>query len=208
MSVGRRRHRLRMTATGQFAAAAPGNDFTFVQISDSHIGFAQPANQDVIGTLNETVDKINALRSNRRSSCTRATSRTFPKRNSSTWRRAFSGASKRRHGHPREHDAIGADGAKRFAAAFPTRRTRRLVVVRPQRRALRRAGERLHLRDDGRARQQNSLDWLAKDLAKQKPTPRSSYSDDVPASTHSIRRGDGPRKTARRQLRCSNAFRP
>jgi 3',5'-cyclic-AMP phosphodiesterase len=36
-------------------------DLTFVQISDSHIGFNRPANPDVTGTLRATVDKINAL---------------------------------------------------------------------------------------------------------------------------------------------------
>ncbi|MGA2135742.1 MAG: metallophosphoesterase [Bryobacteraceae bacterium] len=34
---------------------------TFVQISDSHIGFNKPANPDVVGTLQATVEKINAL---------------------------------------------------------------------------------------------------------------------------------------------------
>jgi hypothetical protein len=33
-------------------------DFTFVQISDSHIGFNKPANADVTGTLQTAVDKI------------------------------------------------------------------------------------------------------------------------------------------------------
>lgn len=41
--------------------AADGADFTFVQISDSHIGFAKEPNQDVIGTLRLAVDRINAL---------------------------------------------------------------------------------------------------------------------------------------------------
>jgi len=36
-------------------------DLCFVQISDSHIGFNKPANPDVTGTLQATVDKINAL---------------------------------------------------------------------------------------------------------------------------------------------------
>jgi predicted phosphodiesterase len=36
-------------------------DMTFVQISDSHIGFNKPANPDVVGTLQAAVDKINAL---------------------------------------------------------------------------------------------------------------------------------------------------
>jgi 3',5'-cyclic AMP phosphodiesterase CpdA len=36
-------------------------DFTFVQISDSHIGFAKPPNTDVVATLKRTIAKINAL---------------------------------------------------------------------------------------------------------------------------------------------------
>jgi 3',5'-cyclic-AMP phosphodiesterase len=36
-------------------------DFSFVQISDSHVGFAKPPNTDVVGTLKQTVAKINAL---------------------------------------------------------------------------------------------------------------------------------------------------
>jgi 3',5'-cyclic-AMP phosphodiesterase len=45
------------------AFGAPGAKagFTFVQISDSHIGFNKPANPDVVSTLQATVDKINAL---------------------------------------------------------------------------------------------------------------------------------------------------
>ena len=35
--------------------------FSFVQISDSHIGFNRPANPDVAGTLQAAVDQINAL---------------------------------------------------------------------------------------------------------------------------------------------------
>jgi 3',5'-cyclic AMP phosphodiesterase CpdA len=36
-------------------------DFSFVQISDSHIGFAKPPNTDVVSSLKRTVAKINAL---------------------------------------------------------------------------------------------------------------------------------------------------
>lgn len=36
-------------------------DFTFIQISDSHIGFGKEPNKDVVGTLRATVDRINAL---------------------------------------------------------------------------------------------------------------------------------------------------
>ena len=35
--------------------------FSFVQISDSHIGFAKPPNTDVVGTLKAVVGRINAL---------------------------------------------------------------------------------------------------------------------------------------------------
>ena len=51
-----------------FAAAAntkaqghASGGFSFVQISDSHIGFNKAANQDVAGTLKIALDKINAL---------------------------------------------------------------------------------------------------------------------------------------------------
>jgi 3',5'-cyclic AMP phosphodiesterase CpdA len=43
------------------AAESMGADFTFVQISDSHIGFNKPANTDVVGTLKQAIAKINAL---------------------------------------------------------------------------------------------------------------------------------------------------
>ncbi len=48
------------TALGADVPAAAG-DFTFAQISDSHIGFNKEANKDVLGTLRKAVAKINAL---------------------------------------------------------------------------------------------------------------------------------------------------
>src|SRR5713226_5983100 len=39
----------------------PGSGFSFVQISDSHIGFNKAANQDVTRTLKLALDKINGL---------------------------------------------------------------------------------------------------------------------------------------------------
>ncbi len=44
------------------SAAEPGAaaDFSFVQISDSHIGFHKPANPDVAATFRETIVRINA----------------------------------------------------------------------------------------------------------------------------------------------------
>jgi predicted phosphodiesterase len=55
----------RLFAATPSAAAQAGNHagagFSFVQISDSHIGFNKAANQDVAGTLTLAIDKINAL---------------------------------------------------------------------------------------------------------------------------------------------------
>jgi 3',5'-cyclic-AMP phosphodiesterase len=39
----------------------PKSDFSFVQISDSHIGFNKAANTDVVGTLQAAIAKINAM---------------------------------------------------------------------------------------------------------------------------------------------------
>ncbi|MBV8697418.1 MAG: metallophosphoesterase, partial [Bradyrhizobium sp.] len=41
------------------AAEAPG--LSFLQISDSHVGFDKPANPNAIGTLEEAINKINAM---------------------------------------------------------------------------------------------------------------------------------------------------
>ncbi len=42
-------------------AAVGANDFSFIQISDSHIGFNKDPNHDVVGTLKAAVARINAL---------------------------------------------------------------------------------------------------------------------------------------------------
>ncbi|HEX4285611.1 MAG TPA: metallophosphoesterase [Terracidiphilus sp.] len=46
---------------GQPMHGAKQSDFTFVQISDSHLGFSKPANTDVAATLQAALDKIDAL---------------------------------------------------------------------------------------------------------------------------------------------------
>ena len=48
---------------GSHALGAPdaGDGFSFVQISDSHIGFSKPANTDVTATLQQAIARINAL---------------------------------------------------------------------------------------------------------------------------------------------------
>lgn len=49
----------RAFAAANVPVATPGS-FSFVQISDSHIGFSKPANLDVTATLKAAIDKINA----------------------------------------------------------------------------------------------------------------------------------------------------
>ncbi len=49
-------------ATGDGApTAAPGGDLTFVQISDTHIGFNKEANPDVVGSLRRAIAEVNAM---------------------------------------------------------------------------------------------------------------------------------------------------
>ena len=43
------------------AMAQPARGLSFLQISDSHIGFEKPANPNARGTLEEAVAKINAI---------------------------------------------------------------------------------------------------------------------------------------------------
>jgi 3',5'-cyclic AMP phosphodiesterase CpdA len=43
------------------AAEEPVHPFTFLQISDSHVGFDKPANPDALATLREAVDRIKRL---------------------------------------------------------------------------------------------------------------------------------------------------
>lgn len=50
-----------LSQVARHAAVARNADLSFVQISDSHIGFNKPANTDVTATLQEAVAKINAL---------------------------------------------------------------------------------------------------------------------------------------------------
>ena len=43
------------------ANAAEPAGMTFLQISDSHVGFDKPANPNALGTLEEAINKINAM---------------------------------------------------------------------------------------------------------------------------------------------------
>ncbi len=53
-----------LSSTGLFSAQkalADDGGISFVQISDSHIGFSRPENHDVVGTFQKTIDAINAM---------------------------------------------------------------------------------------------------------------------------------------------------
>ena len=50
-----------LSQMAQHGVDAAKGDLSFVQISDSHIGFSKPANTDVTATLQEAVAKINVL---------------------------------------------------------------------------------------------------------------------------------------------------
>src|ERR1700693_4915965 len=50
-----------MSQMSQVASKITAGQLSFVQISDSHMGFNKAANPDVVGTLKAAVDKINAL---------------------------------------------------------------------------------------------------------------------------------------------------
>ncbi len=55
---------LHSSSLGQAVELGPGDgsgEFSFVQISDSHMGFDKPANADVAATLQAAVEKINRL---------------------------------------------------------------------------------------------------------------------------------------------------
>jgi Icc protein len=53
--------KLLVATPGTGGKAAASSAFSFVQISDSHIGFNKAANQDVAGTLKLAIDKIDAM---------------------------------------------------------------------------------------------------------------------------------------------------
>ena len=50
-----------MSDVGKHSAKELKGELSFVQISDSHIGFNKPANPDVLGTLHAAIEKINSL---------------------------------------------------------------------------------------------------------------------------------------------------
>src|ERR1700738_1995139 len=50
-----------LSSRGEWQNKEVAGELSFVQISDSHMGFNKPANTDVTGTLKAAIEKVNAL---------------------------------------------------------------------------------------------------------------------------------------------------
>lgn len=111
---------LSLGATGIFTpAAAAATTLSFVQISDSHIGFALPANPDVAGTFNRTIDMINALPVQPAFVVHTGDVTHLAKAEQFDTAKTILGRLKAPSiVLPGEHDAIGEEGRKRYLAAF------------------------------------------------------------------------------------------
>lgn len=104
------------------AASASPRAFSFVQISDSHVGYAGAANDDVRATLQKTVADVNALavqpafvvHTGDVTHLSKAAEFDDARAILSTLRAPLIAI-------PGEHDVIGAEGPKRFAASFGRR---------------------------------------------------------------------------------------
>jgi 3',5'-cyclic AMP phosphodiesterase CpdA len=115
-----------LTSAGSFTSAAlaagdpgpNGGSLRFVQISDSHVGFAQAANPDVTGTLKATIDAINALDEQPAFVMhTGDVTHLAKPAQFDTAKQLLGGLRAPLIAIPGEHDVIG-DGGKGFMAAF------------------------------------------------------------------------------------------
>jgi 3',5'-cyclic AMP phosphodiesterase CpdA len=110
-----------LAATGTFvpSAAPAATTLSFVQISDSHIGFTLPANPDVAGTFNQVVDRINALPVQPAFVVHTGDVTHLSKAEEYDVAKSIMGRLKAPViVLPGEHDAIGAAGRQRYLAAF------------------------------------------------------------------------------------------
>jgi Icc protein len=100
---------------GAMAATPASSELTFVQISDSHIGFAGPPNTDVAGTLSEAVARVNQLKGS--SSLlihTGDVSQLSRVGQFDTAEQIIKGAGLETHYVPGEHDVLDEDGKAFF----------------------------------------------------------------------------------------------
>ena len=97
-----------------FGATPPkqhAEDFSFVQISDSHIGFSKAANPDVTGTLQKAVDRIRAAAMQPDFVIhTGDLSHNAKEAEFDTMDQVLKGANRQMHFVPGEHDTAADDG--------------------------------------------------------------------------------------------------
>jgi hypothetical protein len=58
-----------LSLLGRVEAATAASSFTFLQISDSHVGFDKAANPNALGTLQEAISKVKAIEAGRVRQC-------------------------------------------------------------------------------------------------------------------------------------------
>ena len=108
----------RALGLGEAFAAEAMDGFTFVQISDSHIGFNKDANPDPNGTLQAAITRINSLPKRPAMLLhTGDVSHLSKAAEFDTAEQLMKGAKFDTHYVPGEHDVIGDDG-KQFFARF------------------------------------------------------------------------------------------
>jgi Icc protein len=97
------------------AAEMPARDLSFVQISDSHIGFANAPNMDTPGTLREAIDEVNRLKGNSPLLIhTGDVSHLSREQQFDTAEQIIRGAGLETHYVPGEHDVLVNDGKAFF----------------------------------------------------------------------------------------------
>jgi 3',5'-cyclic AMP phosphodiesterase CpdA len=98
------------------AAELPGNALSFVQISDSHIGFKGAPNTDTPGTLQQAIDRVNRLKGSAALMIhTGDVSHLSKDAQFETAAAIIAGARLETHYVPGEHDVLEDDGANFFA---------------------------------------------------------------------------------------------
>ena len=101
---------------GDAAAATTGRELSFVQISDSHIGFANPPNTDVAGTLGEAIAHVRQVKGTPSLLIhTGDVSQLSRAAQFDTAEQIIKGAGLDTHYVPGEHDVLDEDGRDFFA---------------------------------------------------------------------------------------------
>ena len=104
-----------LLGSGAMAATPAGGDLSFVQISDSHIGFSKAPNTDTAGTLKEAVDSIARTRADAALLIhTGDVSQLSRPAQFDTAEQIIKGAGLDTHYVPGEHDVLDDDGKSFF----------------------------------------------------------------------------------------------